>query len=589
MWRSLMFWRVFLAFGALSAGALILLGTLVSRRVEAYQLQQVESSLRKRAAFVREALTEYPPESLAEWRERTVRLALSLDTRVTFLDGDGQVLADSSENPDEMGNYADRPEIVAARQNDVGTATRSAATGARPTMYLAQKVNAEPVAYLRLAVPLDDVYAHVNDMSQLSWPIAVLTAVAALFLSLVLARRVSRPLQELADGADRLALGEYGWKVYATGHDELGQLAESFNRMSERLAEQFAHLDDDRQQLRTILSGMIEGVVALDAEQRILFANDRAAELLDFPTEAAVGRKLWEMVRHRPLQEVVRHALSTDEPSRQELHWDGNPARSLTVHAARLSGAPTRGAVLVLHDTSELRRLEQLRQEFVANVNHELKTPLSVIKACVETLLDGAVDDADHRGQFLDQIADQAERLHALILDLLSLSRIETGTEVYNFDRVPISDVVSVCIERYRARAESNQQILEAVPPGLNGEAVAWADEEAVNHILENLIDNALKYTPPSGRIRVGWRLEDKAVCFEVEDTGIGIPERDLPRIFERFYRVDKARSRALGGTGLGLSIVKHLVQAMDGTITATSHLGRGTRFLVRLPRAPAA
>jgi two-component system phosphate regulon sensor histidine kinase PhoR len=420
----------------------------------------------------------------------------------------------------------------------------------------------------------------------------VLAIVAALIVASWLSRRVTQPLEELTRAAEQLGTGGFGHKVYAGGNDEVGRLSRAFNHMSERLAVQFAQLEEDRHQLRTILSGMVEGVVALDAEQRILFANERAAQLLEFKTQTAVGRKLWEVVRHRSLQEVVQRALGGPEPCRQELNWQGPGTRSLTAHAARLPGSAPRGAVVVLHDTSELRRLERLRQDFVANVSHELKTPLSIIKACVETLLDGAVDDTEHRGAFLEQVAEQSERLHALILDLLSLGRIESGTEAFEFQNVPLGPVVLDCLERHHARAGAKNQVLEAVPPeteAKGGGLVAWADEEAVSQILDNLVDNAVKYTPSGGRIRVRWRAEENQVCLQVEDTGIGIPEYDLPRIFERFYRVDKARSRELGGTGLGLSIVKHLVQAMRGTVTASSRVGEGTTFTVRLPSRPVA
>jgi two-component system phosphate regulon sensor histidine kinase PhoR len=421
---------------------------------------------------------------------------------------------------------------------------------------------------------------------------AAATGAGVVIFAWWLARRSTQPLHELAAGAERIAAGSYGHKVYAGSRDEIGTLAQSFNQMSERLAAEFAQLEGDREQLRMILSGMVEGVIALDAEQRVLFANERAAELLGLKTMATTGRKLWEMVRRRSLQEVVRRALIAPEPHQQELTWDGPGAKSLTVYAARMPGSSPRGAVLVLHDTSELRRLERLRQEFVANVSHELKTPLAVIKACVETLLEGAVEDPDHRGPFLERIAEQAERLHALILDLLSLARIESGSEAFEHQSVPLAPVVAACLERHRARAKGKNQLLEAVPPALGPGAeqdlAAWADLEAVNQILDNLIDNALKYTPPGGRIGVTWKAEDGHVWLEVQDTGIGIPERDLPHIFERFYRVDKARARELGGTGLGLSIVKHLVQALHGTVQATSRLGQGTTFSVRLPRATA-
>jgi two-component system phosphate regulon sensor histidine kinase PhoR len=243
-----------------------------------------------------------------------------------------------------------------------------------------------------------------------------------------------------------------------------------------------------------------------------------------------------------------------------------------------------------LHDTSELRRLERLRQEFVANVSHELKTPLSVIKACVETLLGGAVDDPEHRDSFLETIADQADRLHALILDLLSLARIESGQEGFEFQAVPLAPLLAACLGRHAARAQANNQRLESVmlpSPDQEDTLAVWADEEAVSLILENLVDNALKYTPPGGSIRVTGQAVEGQVELQVEDTGIGIPSADLPHLFERFFRVDKARSRQLGGTGLGLSIVKHLVQALRGSVRVTSQVGQGTTFTVRLPRAP--
>jgi two-component system phosphate regulon sensor histidine kinase PhoR len=395
---------------------------------------------------------------------------------------------------------------------------------------------------------------------------------AVVAVSARLSRRVLRPLSDLRDAVEALAAGHAGARVFPTDQDEVSRLGESFNHLSERLGERIAQLEQDRQQLRTILSGMVEGVVALDAEQRVLYANDRASQLLEFPPTSVVGRRLWEVVRYRPLLDAVRRAQATDQPQREEVNISGASLRRLTIHAARLPGRPPRGAVLVLHDTSELRRLERLRQEFVANVSHELKTPLSVIKVCVETLLDGAMDDVQHRGHFLERIARQSDRLQALILDLLSLARIESGEEL-------------TCAERLSAalRGQVRQQTLTVQP----GPPVAvWADEEAIDQILENLLDNALKYTPEGGRIEVRWSATEDSVCIEVADTGIGIPEADLPRIFERFYRVDKARSRELGGTGLGLSIVKHLVQALHGTVRATSQVGVGTTFQVCLPRA---
>jgi len=485
--------------------------------------------------------------------------------------------------------------------------------------------------FVRIAVEIDSIADELANLRNLVWTTVAVTGVLAMALAFWLARRGTLPIQELTEGAERIAAGDYGHKVYASGADEVRTLARAFNHMSERLASQFAELDEERQQLRAILSGMIEGVVALDAEQRILFANERALTLLDLPGQAVIGRKMWEVIRQRGLTELVKKAMVEPDPCREELAWSGPASRSLTAHAARLQGHVARGAVLVLHDTTELRRLEELRQEFVANVSHELKTPLSVIQVCVETLLDGAAEDPQHRGQFLTRICDEGHRLHSLILDLLSLARIESGAEAFANQPIALAEAVSACLERHCARATSKHQRLEIEFDGQvrafnspdqkemsevgsrksevgnpksevetknvplvtsdighrTSEVVAWADEEAVDQILDNLVDNAVKYTPEGGRIRVRWYAEDGQACLEVEDTGIGIPERDLPRIFERFYRVDKARSRELGGTGLGLSIVKHLAQGMHGTVRASSVLGQGSTFQVRLPRVP--
>ncbi len=586
-----MFWRLFGAYGALVLLSVGTLGVIIAARTERNQLEHIQGRLEEKAKWIEAILHDVPrPQEAALWQRLIARVE-NAPTRLTLIAEDGRVLADSARDAETLENHMDRPEVQVARREGLGTATRFSTTVNQPLRYVALRTSSTgSVAYVRVSLPLGAVHEEVAALRRLVWSAAGLTALLALAVGFWLARRITRPLQELTRSAERIAAGEYGHNVYAESRDEIGQLAQSFNRMSARLAGQFTQLDEDRQQLRTVLGSMIEGVVALDAEQRVLFANERALVLLECAADAAVGRRWWEVVRHRPLLEVVDTVLAGQGGPVTSLEWDGPQGKGLTVYASALPDRPPRGAVLVFHDVSELRRLERLRQEFVANVSHELKTPLAVIQASVETLIDGAVDDAAMRGSFLERIAEQAERLHRLILDLLMLARIEAETEVFEMHAVSLADAVRGTVDRHRTRASGKQQELLAVPPAADGALAAWADEEVVREILDNLVDNALKYTPSGGAIRLRWGTASPSQVFlEVQDTGIGIAEQDLQRIFERFYRVDKARSRELGGTGLGLSIVKHLVQAMHGTVHAASQPGQGSTFTVHLPAAPGA
>ena len=411
--------------------------------------------------------------------------------------------------------------------------------------------------------------------------VAVLLAAVPAF---VMARRFARPLGELTAGASRLAEGDLGHVIRVTGAREHTGLAAAFNAMSGRLAATFAQVAHDREQLRAILSGMVEGVVATDPDQRVVFANERAGVLLEFDPAAAVGRRLWEVVRQRGFQEIVEKGLGSPDEHRADLDWKGPVGRSLTVYVSRLPGPAGGGAVVVVHDTTELRRLERLRQDFVANVSHELKTPLAVISSTVEALQDGAADDPETRAAFLGRVADEAARLLALIQDILSLARIESAELRLELGPVPLGRAVADCLERHAPRAEEKTLTLVEKPPAdAPAGVLALADPGALRQVLDNLVDNAIKYTPNGGRITVRWSAAGGQVGIEVEDTGIGISAADQLRIFERFYRSDKARNRDAGGTGLGLAIVKHLVQAMRGTVRVASQPGKGTTFRVTL------
>ena len=421
----------------------------------------------------------------------------------------------------------------------------------------------------------------------ISGAIVALVAVAWGIRGLVRCRAVALELER-----GLIALGE-GRPIRPTSNTApgiMGRLARRFDSTVPDLQERAGRLGRDVEQLRVVLGGMAEGVIAIDARRRLLFAN-KSADVLFGLGPQAVGRLVPELIRSPQFQEAVDATLAGPDTYRGEVVLPGREViprsipRVLAVHGSLLPGSTLTGAVLVFHDVTELRRLERVRQDFVANVSHELKTPLASIKAYTETLLDWALHDENVNVRFLNRIDEQADRLNQLILDLLSLARLESGHEVFQHGPLAVSAVVETCIETHRGRAEAKQIDLRLDLGPVDESILVVADEEAVHQILDNLIDNAIKYTAEGGWIRVDCRLADDAVEFDVADSGIGIPRDDLPRVFERFYRVDKARSREMGGTGLGLSIVKHLIQSIGGQITVDSRVGEGTRFTVQLPR----
>jgi two-component system phosphate regulon sensor histidine kinase PhoR len=417
-----------------------------------------------------------------------------------------------------------------------------------------------------------------------------LVIIAAVGAAYLLARWFARPLDELAEGARRIAAGDFGREIRIAGGGHHAALAETFNAMRTRLAVTFDLLEHDRAQLRAILSGMVEGVIAIDDQRRVLFANDRAGELLGFDPAQARKHPLPDVTRHLAFVELVEKGLAAGGPHREDLELKGPPQRSLAVYVSRFRGHGAPGAVIVLDDTTDVRQAERMRQDFVANVSHELKTPLAVIKSSVEALVDGAAEEPEPRAMFLTQVTREADRLEALILDLLSLARIESGHLGLEPQAVELGTAITDCVERHQPRAEAKTLTMVEKPPADAPQNVAaWADPDALRQVMDNLVDNAIKYTPNGGRITVRWSATPDTVSFEVEDTGVGIPPADLPRVFERFYRVDKARSKAEGGTGLGLAIVKHLAQAMKGNVRVASTVGKGTTFRVTLPRAGAA
>ncbi|HZL91922.1 MAG TPA: ATP-binding protein [Pirellulaceae bacterium] len=404
----------------------------------------------------------------------------------------------------------------------------------------------------------------------------VVASAVAMWFSL---RQIFMPLEELSREARQVA----GSNGDLDDADDLGVLATILNRMQRDLSQRVGQAQENSQRLQTVLESMIEGVLAVGTDQQILLANDAGRAMLDFTTPQPVGKPLLAVTRARPVYEAVLEAFAQSAPVEKEFQSPGSSRKTLSLRATRLPGDPCPGVMVVLHDVTELRRLENLRRELVANVSHELKTPLAAIKAYAETLRMGAVNDPTHNLAFVQRIEEQTERLHQLILDILQIARVESGQETFEIGDVRLLDVFEDCAAQFAGAAAARQIVLHMeLPPG---ELTARCDEEGIRTILTNLVDNAIKYTPPQGRVTVRAIADEPTVTIEVQDTGIGIAEKEQARIFERFYRVDKARSRELGGTGLGLSIVKHLAQSFGGTVGVASALKKGSTFRVTLPR----
>jgi two-component system, OmpR family, phosphate regulon sensor histidine kinase PhoR len=419
----------------------------------------------------------------------------------------------------------------------------------------------------------------VLPMAQL-WTTAGLTVAAGAAAVWYCVRRIVEPLAELSRQVRTTSPASAG---LVDQRDEVGVLTGVFDQMQRDLARRLEQIQDHSERLQTVLSTMTEGVLAVRPDKTILLANEAGRQLLDFATPNPLGRSLLEVTRARPVMEAVAQALGASTPVVTEFDSPGATRRRLSLRATRLPGEPCPGVMIVLHDMTELRRLESLRRELVANVSHELKTPLSAIKGYAETLRLGAVNDQEHNLHFVRRIEEQADRLHELILDILQIARIEAGQESFELTDVALGEVLAECRQQFGEAAAARQiELTIETPPA---SAIAHADDEGVRTIVNNLVDNAIKYTAEGGRVTIRALANAATVTLEVADTGIGIAEKDLARVFERFYRVDKARSRELGGTGLGLSIVKHLANAFGGNVSVESQPGRGTVFRVELPR----
>ena len=513
--------------------------------------------------------------------------------RYTLIAADGTVLADSSKDPAGMEPHGNRPEVVAAREGGLGWATRTSATLGRTMAYVARRVDdasGTPIGYARAALAaerVEDRGARLTGwITRASWIALVVGGLLTWFL----ARRLVQRIHRIRDAGLAIVAGDTARRVERAGNDELGDVGGSLNAMAAHFADQVATISAERQGLQSILAAMVEGVIAVDAEERIVHCNASAGRILGFDPATAIGQRVWEVVRLGRIPQALHDAFAAGRPAEQSvtIMRDGQML-ALRIHTTPLprrsrTTAPRGGAVVVVHDVTELRRLETVRRDFVANASHELKTPVAAIRGLVETVLDDGEMDPEVRAGFLGRIRTQATRLQGLIEEMLALSRLEAHG---GRDPDRSIDVRGPAQEAFEAVAPLAAEKGIGFTREIADEAlVVRGHNEALRRIAANLLDNAVKYTQARGHVHLDLRRDGDDVLLVVQDDGQGIAPEQRGRVFERFYRVDAGRAREQGGTGLGLAIVKHLVQSLGGEVHIVDVEGPGTRFEVRLPIA---
>jgi two-component system phosphate regulon sensor histidine kinase PhoR len=547
---------------------------------------RIREDLSVRLNLVAERAATYArsPEGTPDWDLLADRLGTIALARVTFILEDGRVVGDSdvpAKNLGTLENHRERPEVAAAFDGHMTDNIRYSATTHQRMLYAATKVPGDSKMVARVSLPLAWVDQSKSRTRTLLLSGAAVALLAAVLLASAAAIVLSRGLRDLTAVARRMAGGDLEARSRLNSADEIGELGQTLDHLAANLSRSVRELRDDRDLLGRILQSMREGVLVMDGERRILLANPSLREMLLLDSDVT-GRSTIEVIRNAELQSIVGKALAASDPLSGEIEVGGIKPRRLLVYAARLSGEP-RALVLVLFDVTEMRRLETVRRDFVANVSHELRTPVASVRSAAETLRMAIEHDPKAAMQFIDIIERNGRRLGELINDLLDLSRIEAKEYRLKLERTDIRQLSEKAVAAFAERASSrNMRLTVEIPDRL---PPALVDVSAFDRILTNLVDNALKYCPDGASVSVSAREAGMKIQVSVSDSGAGIDAKHLPRLFERFYRVDNGRSRDMGGTGLGLSIVKHLVEAMGGEVSVQSLPGKGATFAFTLSR----
>jgi two-component system phosphate regulon sensor histidine kinase PhoR len=574
----------------------VLLGLLIgyiflTSQLKTYLDANIEDNLRRQLTLARDVVEQRLLDNgtLEDAQKLAVRFAKDLGVRATIIAYDGTVIGDSELNLQQLRNvenHLQRLEVQEALHKGVGVSKRYSYTIRKYLVYVAVPFGLEKMSgVIRFAIPLADVVLWEARFQRIVFFALFMIFLLSLGFTFLISAFVSRPLREMVMIAQAMSRGDFSRKPSIVSQDEVGDLARAITHMSDEIGDKIGMITQERARLDAVLASMSEGVMAIDEKGLVTLMNPsmRKLFLIEVTPE---GKRAVELIRNRAVVDIVDRLLRGQQPraSEEAVFFVPDEKMFLVNGVAIQRGDRPHGAVLVFHDITELRRLEKVRQDFVANVSHELRTPVASIKGYAETLIDGALEDPANRQGFVNTILENSDRLARLIDDLLDLSKIESGKMMMTFAPLEVRPVIDRCLNILEKQVKAKRLTVSVdVPAGLPR---VRADETRLSQVLLNLLDNAVKYTPESGAVKITASTGDKTARIEVADTGIGIPEKDLPRVFERFYRVDKARSRELGGTGLGLSIVKHIVLAHGGEVMVRSELGHGSTFSFTIPLA---
>ncbi|MBT8330180.1 MAG: PAS domain-containing protein [Desulfofustis sp.] len=602
-----LFWQILLVHLAILLLTIFVVSWFSFRTFNNFYLAEKGIDLENRAYLIKSSVVELlRADDQSNLRKLVVDAGRSSGTRITIIEPDGLVIADTNENPEEMDNHRTRPEIDTAFAGVSGTSLRFSNTLGQRMLYTAIPLYAGDahgneggdkevvISVLRMSVPLTTIDGALADIRARILTGALLAVAGALLLTFLVSRSISRPLEEMTKGAEQYARGDFSRRMLhstkAMASKEIASLATAMDQMADQLDETISTIVNQRNQLETVFSSMVEALIAVDREERIISINDATAQLFGIERQAAQGRLVQEAIRNTELHQQIERILSTGRGFEDEIVLEDNGSGNTYLHTnvVPLHGGNTEmlGALIVLNDVTRLRMLETMRSEFVANVSHELRTPITSIRGYVETLLDGALDEREDAEKFLEIVLRQSEQLEEIIDDLLALSRIEREANDAQIDleQIPLKSILEEAADRCRPKAEeSDVAIVIDCPENLELEVNPTLLEQAV----VNLLHNGITYSEAGQEVVLTAGMLETVgtpkVRISVEDNGIGIAKEHLPRLFERFYRSDRARSRKEGGTGLGLAIVKHIVQAHGGSVEVESTVGKGSTFHIIL------